>query len=237
MNRVRRGERRASWPMEAEGAEGISVDEAGAASASAAGRALLEHEVARDPLAQLRAWLEEGVRQCPGEPVAMALATASPDGIPAARMVLLKGADATGIVFYTNYESDKARDLAVNPRAALLFYWPDLGRQVRVTGRVTLVSAAETAAYFASRARASRLGAWASAQSRVIGSRSDLEARLVEVEERFAGVEVPPPPHWGGYRVVPASFEFWLGRADRLHDRLRYRRDAAGEWAIERLSP
>lgn len=213
------------------------MEQSAGTSASAVGRALWEHEVARDPVAQLRAWLEEAARLHPDDPVAMTLATASPDGIPAARMVLLKGADASGIVFYTNYDSDKARDLAANPRAALLFYWPELGRQVRVTGGVVMVSPAETATYFASRARASRLGAWASDQSRVIGSRADLEARLAEVERRFAGVEVPPPPHWGGYRVVPEAYEFWLGRADRLHDRLRYRRDPAGAWSIERLSP
>lgn len=213
------------------------MDQAGGTGASAAGRALWEHEVSRDPVAQLRSWLEDAARMHSDEPVAMALATASPDGIPAARMVLLKRADATGIVFYTNYESDKARHLAANPRAALLFYWPELGRQVRVTGTVTTVSAPETAAYFASRPRASRLGAWASAQSSVIDSRAELEARLAEVERRFAGAEVPPPPRWGGYRVVPESYEFWLGRSDRLHDRLRYRRDAAGEWTVERLSP
>lgn len=209
----------------------------GSGTAQTAAKALREDDIASDPLKQFHVWLAEAVRRHPGEPVAMALATASPDGRPAVRMVLMKGADERGIVFYTNYESDKARDLAANPRAALLFHWPDLGRQVRITGTVAMVSAAETAAYFGSRSRASRLGAWASDQSRVIRNRQILETRLAEVETRFAQGDVPPPPHWGGYRVAPESYEFWLGREDRLHDRLRFRKDAAGTWVLERLSP
>lgn len=202
----------------------------------AAGR-LSEDAIANDPLAQFRAWQAEAAVRRPGEPTAMALATVTPDGAPAARMVLLKGVDERGFVFYTNYESEKARDLAANPRVALLFYWSDLGRQVRVSGTVARARPEETAVYFASRPRASRLGAWASDQSRVIANRDELEARLEAVAARFAGRDVPPPPHWGGFRVMPEQYEFWLGRDDRLHDRLRYRKNDAGVWFVERLSP
>lgn len=175
---------------------------------------------------------EAGVR----EPEAMTLATASSDGGPSARMVLLKGAGPEGFDFYTNTESRKGRDLAGNPRAALVFYWEVLGRQVRVEGRVRRLCEAESAAYFASRPLGSRLGAWASRQSEVIDGREELERRLAEVQDRFGGEEPPLPDWWGGYRLTPHMVEFWQHREDRLHDRLRYRR-ASGRWILERLSP
>jgi pyridoxamine 5'-phosphate oxidase len=170
------------------------------------------------------------------EPTAMQLATAGPDGHPAVRTVLMKGLDERGIAFFTNYESAKAAELAANAHAAAVFVWLAHERQVRFTGAVTKVSADETAAYFASRPRGSQIGAWASPQSRVVRSRADLDALVAEAEARFDGQEVPVPPHWGGYRLVPTSVEFWQGRADRLHDRLRYRLSGE-EWVLERLAP
>lgn len=169
-------------------------------------------------------------------PEAVALATASPDGAPSARMVLLKGADSQGFVFFTNYGSQKAQELEANPRAALCFHWAVLQRQVRVTGRVARVSAEESAAYFATRGRGSQLGAWASMQSRDLPERGELEQRLHDVAERFSGGEVPLPPHWGGYRLEPERIEFWQGRADRLHDRLVFTRSQGG-WSTQRLYP
>ena len=170
----------------------------------------------------------------------MALATATPDGVPSARMVLLKGADERGFVFHTNYSSAKARDLAANPRAALTFHWPP-DRQVRVAGAVERLSAQECDDYWEGRPRASRLGAWASRQSQVIESRAVLERRLDELEREMAGGPVPRPPFWGGFRVRPESIEsieFWHHRDDRLHDRLRYRPGPPGRgWTVERLSP
>lgn len=189
-----------------------------------------------DPFVQFRAWLDAAMTAVLHEPTAMVLATVGMDGRPAARAVLLKGVDARGFVFFTNYESRKARDLAANPFAALTFLWAELGRQVRVEGTVERVSAEESEAYFATRARGSRIGAWASPQSRVVANREDLERRVAEAAARFEGDAVPRPPHWGGYRVVPDVIEFWQGRPDRLHDRLVYRRDAA-DWRIERLAP
>jgi pyridoxamine 5'-phosphate oxidase len=197
---------------------------------------LREGDLDPDPFVQFGRWFaaaaEAGVR----EPEAMTLATAGADGAPSARMVLLKGAGSEGFDFYTNTESRKGRDLAANPRAALVFYWEVLGRQVRVEGRVRRLREAESAAYFASRPRGSRLGAWASRQSEVIEGRQELERRLAEVEERFADHEPPLPDWWGGYRLSPHVVEFWQHREDRLHDRLRYRR-SGGAWIIERLSP
>lgn len=166
---------------------------------------------------------------------AMTLATADPLGKPSARTVLLKGYDQSGFVFYSNYESRKARELMANPRAALVFWWDALERQVRVEGTVAFVSAADSDAYFASRGRDSQLGAHASPQSRVIASRGDLEAAFANAGEQF-GERVPRPPHWGGYRVAPVTIEFWQGRANRLHDRLRYRYSQA-RWRRERLAP
>jgi len=188
-----------------------------------------EDEVDADPIRQFHDW-HAGA----GSPPEVAVATASADGAPAVRMVLLKSADERGFVFFTNYGSAKARDLIANPRASLLFFWaPD--RQVRVTGGVGLVEPEESDAYWHSRPRGSQLGAWASRQSEVIEDRGVLERRLAEAVERFPG-EVPRPAFWGGFRIVPQTIEFWHHRDDRLHDRLRYRRDGDG-WVIERLSP
>ena len=192
-----------------------------------------------DPLALFRAWFGAVVAAGVVEPSAMVLATADGNGRPAARAVLLKGVDQRGFRFFTNYGSAKAADLLVNPNCALAFVWPAVVRQVRVRGRAARISKKESAAYFATRARGSQLGAWASHQSEVIADREVLDRRLAELEVRFpVGEEIPLPPFWGGYVVVPDSIEFWEGRADRLHDRLRYSRtDPAGEWEVERLSP
>ena len=170
------------------------------------------------------------------EPNAAVLATASGDGTPSARTVLVKGLDAGGLVFYTNRSSRKGRDLAENPRASLVLPWHELQRQVVVVGDVEPVADADSDVYFASRPREAQLGAWASAQSTVLGSRAELEERLAEVAARFEGLDVPRPAYWGGYRVVPETVEFWQGRTGRLHDRLRFRRTGQG-WVVERLSP
>jgi pyridoxamine 5'-phosphate oxidase len=193
-------------------------------------------DLARDPVDQLRRWLQEALDANLPEPTAMTLATADAAGRPAARTVLLKGCDDRGLAFYTNYGSRKGRELEVNPRAALLFFWQPLHRQVRVEGAVARLSREESAAYFHSRPRGSQLGAWASPQSAVIESREELDRRLAEVEERFRDQEIPLPPHWGGYRLEPEEAELWQGRRDRLHDRFRYRRTSDG-WTVERLGP
>jgi pyridoxamine 5'-phosphate oxidase len=184
-----------------------------------------------DPLRQFERWHEEA-----GRGDAVALATATEQGAPSVRMVLLKGADERGFVFHSSYEGRKARELTANPRAALLFYWEGPGRQVRVEGGVERVDQAESEAYFRTRPRGGQLAAWTSHQSEPISSREELEERFAELESRFAGEDVPLPPHWGGFRLVPESYEFWEHRENRLHDRLRYLRDGEG-WAIERLSP
>ena len=190
-----------------------------------------------DPFARFQAWLTAAEASEPNDPNAMTLATATADGRPSARMVLLKGVDDRGFVFYTNRESRKGAELAANAHAALLFHWKSLRRQVRVEGAAEEVSAAESDAYFASRPRLSRLGAWASDQSRPLSSRAVLVGRVAELELRYKFGEIPRPPHWGGYRLVPEAFEFWQDMPYRLHDRSRLIRAADGGWDESRLFP
>lgn len=195
-----------------------------------------EKDVSLDPFAEFARWFAEAQAAEVEEVNAMVLATATPDGWPSARVVLLKGFDERGFVFFTDYRSRKGVELDANPRAALVLFWSEVERQVRIAGTVTRTSTEESDLYYRSRPLGSRLGAWVSHQSRPIASREVLEAELREVERRLAGGEVPLPPHWGGYRVRPESFEFWQGRESRLHDRIRYLRDGE-RWTIERLSP
>jgi pyridoxamine 5'-phosphate oxidase len=190
-----------------------------------------------DPLALFGRWYKEAVEAGLPEPNAMTLATATPDGRPSARVVLLKGFDERGFVFYTNYASRKGRELAANPRAALVFHWQPLARQVRVEGPVERVDPEESAAYFATRPRGAQLGAWASRQSAVLAGRDQLLARYQRLAEEHAGRPVPLPPFWGGLRLAPEVLEFWLGRENRLHDRVRYTRHEPGGWLVELLSP
>jgi pyridoxamine 5'-phosphate oxidase len=195
-----------------------------------------EKDVSRDPIAEFARWFAEAQAAEVEEPNAMVLATATPDGTPSARVVLLKGFDERGFVFFTDYRSRKGAELEANPRAALVLRWSELERQVRITGDATRTSAEESEAYYRSRPLGSRLGAWVSHQSQAIPSRDVLEAGLREIERRFAGGDVPLPPYWGGYRVRPGVIEFWQGRENRLHDRLRYEREG-DRWKIERLAP
>lgn len=197
---------------------------------------LLEDEVDADGIVQAIRWLEAAVAAGVPEPSAATLATVTPDGLPAARTVLVKGADERGFVFYTNYESQKGRDLAARPHATIVFYWAQLERQVRISGTVGKTSIAESEQYFLSRPLGSRLGAWVSRQSAVIAGRSELEADLARLTEHY-GETVPLPPFWGGYRVTPSMIELWQGRPNRLHDRLRYTRVGDGPWRLERLAP
>jgi pyridoxamine 5'-phosphate oxidase len=197
-----------------------------------------EAAVDANPIAQFEIWFAEARRAGLKEPNAMTLATATPDGRPSARIVLLKEVDETGFVFYTNYESRKAHELRENPRAALTLYWAELERQVRVEGTVERVSRRQSERYFQSRPKGSRLGAWASHQSSVIPNRKLLEVRLRDLDSRYSEIEeVPLPEFWGGYRVEPEVIEFWQGRPNRLHDRLRYSRDRDNLWRLERLAP
>lgn len=191
-----------------------------------------------DPIAQFLRWFDDaamlsGLR----DPNAMCLSTVGEDGFPQGRVVLLKGVQEGGFVFYTNLRSDKARALTAHPRAALTFHWERLGRQVRVQGTVEGVSEADADAYFASRPRESRIGAWASEQSAPLVGREELEARVRELEARWPGDDIPRPPYWGGYRVIPRAIEFWQERPGRLHDRFVYRRDPLGGWSVTRLNP
>ena len=197
---------------------------------------LAESDANPDPIAQFRRWFDDALAAGLREPNAMTLATATPDGRPSARVVLLKGFDERGFVFYTNYEGRKGEELEANPCCALVFYWGELERQVRVEGRVSRVPKRESDEYFGSRPRGSRLGAWASEQSRPVGGREVLEERLRALEAEYEAREVPRPPFWGGYRVEPEVIEFWQGRENRLHDRLVYRRSGGG-WGRERLQP
>lgn len=195
-----------------------------------------EKSVSHDPMVEFARWFAEAQEAQVEEVNAMTLATASGDGAPSARIVLLKAFDASGFVFFTDYRSRKGEELEANPRAALVFFWSELERQVRITGTVARTSAKESASYFRTRPLGSRLGAWVSHQSLVIPSRAPLEAGMREVEARFPDGEVPLPPHWGGYRLVPQTIEFWQGRESRLHDRIRYVRDG-DRWRVDRLSP
>ena len=198
---------------------------------------LSEHDVDRDPFQQFGKWWTEILETSAEEANAMTLATATPEGLPTARIVLLKGYDRNGFVFFTNYESRKGKELLENPHACLLFFWGVLERQVRIEGICEKVSEEDSDNYFHSRPEGSRIGAWVSPQSQVIAGREVLDEKLNAISAQYADGQVPRPPHWGGYVVVPRVIEFWQGRPSRLHDRIRYSLDAGGNWRIERLAP
>ena len=226
--------------MELTGGVDLAVDDALASlRAEYLRQGLSEDDVGADPLVTLARWLADAIAAGLAEPNTMVLSTVDAGGRPHARAVLLKGLDDRGLRFFTNHESDKARHLAANPSCALTFVWAGLARQVRVSGAAERLPHAEAAAYFATRPRGSRLGAWSSPQSRVIAGREVLDRRLAELEETYAASDdIPMPPFWGGYVVVPDGVELWQGRPDRLHDRLRFTRDQpGGRWRIERLAP
>lgn len=198
---------------------------------------LNENDVSADPMDQFTVWWNDAVKSEIEEVNAMTLATATRNGMPSARIVLLKGYDPTGFVFFTNYLSHKGKELEENPQACLVFFWKELERQVRIEGSVEKISEQESDNYFQSRPRGSRIGAWASPQSTVIPDREFIEKNSSDVEVKYADEAVPRPPHWGGYLVRPECVEFWQGRSNRLHDRIRYRKIETGNWAIERLAP
>jgi pyridoxamine 5'-phosphate oxidase len=198
---------------------------------------LNEHEIARDPISQFQAWFDDVIAARLPMPDAMSLSTVTPDGRPTARMVLLKQVDAEGFVFFTNYNSNKARQLEINPYAALVFYWPQLERQVRVEGKVSKTSKEESSAYFKTRPRESQIGAWASPQSDVISAREVLEQRAHELADQYCDREIDCPAHWGGFRLIPDRIEFWKGRVGRLHDRILYELQPDESWTIKRLAP
>jgi len=201
------------------------------------GKGLRRSDLDPDPIKQFSNWFTAAIEAGIRDVNAMSLATAGPDAKPTVRIVLLKGFDQNGFVFFTNYESEKGKQLAANPYAAMAFYWIELDRQIRISGEVEKTSREESQIYFRSRPIGSQLGAWASRQSDVIDGRRVLDARMSEMTERFANKAIPVPPHWGGYRLKPDVFEFWQGRPNRLHDRFRYTRQANGSWLIERLAP
>jgi pyridoxamine 5'-phosphate oxidase len=196
-----------------------------------------EKRIERDPIKQFQIWFDEAIAANLPMPDAMSLATVTPDGRPTARMVLLKQVDADGFVFFTNYQSSKAKQLEINPYAALVFYWTQLDRQVRVEGRVTKTPAEESAAYFRTRPRESQIGAWASPQSEVISAREVLEQRAHELSQQYCDREIDCPAHWGGFRLAPDRIEFWKSRIGRLHDRILYELQPDGTWTIKRLAP
>jgi pyridoxamine 5'-phosphate oxidase len=202
-----------------------------------AGKGLRRNDLDPDPIKQFANWFTAAIEAGIRDVNAMSLATAGPDARPSVRIVLLKGFDQDGFVFFTNYESQKGKQLEANPYAALGFYWIELDRQIRIGGKVEKTSRRESLTYFRSRPPGSQLSAWASRQSEVIDARRVLDARMAEMTERFAGKPVPLPPHWGGYRLKPDGIEFWQGRPNRLHDRFRYTRQPDGNWLIERLAP
>ena len=200
------------------------------------GKPFTEENVHADPIQQFSDWFDVAIDKIHHDPNAMILATTSPDGQPTTRTVLLKGFDGKGFVFYTNYNSRKAKHISSNPGVSLTFYWPDLMRQIHIEGKAEKVSAAQSDSYFKTRPDSSKLSAWASDQSSPVESREELENRLKEMEKKFGKGEVPRPPHWGGYIVKPDQIEFWQGRLNRLHDRIRYKKIKEA-WEIERLSP
>lgn len=198
---------------------------------------LLETDVALSPFVQFERWWDAAVKSEIDEVNAMTLATAGTNALPSARIVLLKGFNEDGFVFFTNYESHKGRDLNENPNACLLFFWKELERQVRISGKVKKLSTAESDEYFSSRPEGSRIGAWASPQSRVISNREVIDENIIKYHKQFENGDIPRPPHWGGYLVVPDVMEFWQGRPNRLHDRIQYSKSENESWKIERLAP